>query len=285
MRKIILSVENTCDIQTKQLDKMGVKYISLNLLNETTGEDATDISLLQFYDKIRKGDIFKTSLINEYEFTEYFSGLVKDGDVLHIGFDGAISGTNKCAKDAAEKINALGGNKVYVVDSLTGAGAQAIILKEVYKRMQEGMSFEELIAFAEDFKHRVTLYFTPEDMKTLARSGRCSKILALVGNVLNIKPIICVNDEGKFISRQKVFSRKRAIHRMIELFKENYNFESKYVYILHGDTYAEADYIRDEIMKDDKYKDVEFVVDYLGVIVGAHGGAGNLCICYSTNSR
>ena len=285
MKNIILSAENACDIPLEELDKKGIKHISLKLYNETKGEDANDMSLMQFYDAVKKGDIFKTSLINEYEFEEYFKELVKDGDVLHIGFDGAISGTNKCVKDAAEKVNALGGNKVYVVDTLTGSGAQAIILKEVYNKMKEGKTFEELIEFAEDLKTRVVLHFSPEDLKTLARSGRCSKIVALIGNVLNIKPIIYVNDEGKFVQKQKVFARKRALTRMVELFKENYNFESKYVYILHGDSYSEADYMRDLILKDEKFKDVKFIIDYLGVIVGAHGGAGNMCICYTANKR
>jgi len=285
MNKIVLSVETTCDISKEELEKMGVRHISLTYRSETTGEENLDLSIVDFYDRIRQGETFKTSLINEYEFEEYFKELVKEGDVLHIGFDGTISGTNKCAVDAAEKVNKLSKNKVYVIDTLTGSGGQAIILREALKQVNKGKSIEEIVDYINDFKMRVTLYFSPEDMKTLAKSGRLNKIVALIGGILNIKPIIHVNNNGEFVSKQKVISRKRALQRMVEIFKEKYNFESEYVYILHGDKYADADYIKREIMKDDKYSDVKFIVDYLGVIVGAHGGPGNMCICFTSSER
>ena len=72
---------------------------------------------------------------------------------------------------------------------------------------------------------------------------------------------------------------------MIEQFKENYNFESEYVYVLHGDKIEDADYIVNEIKKDEKFKDVNFIIDLLGVIVGAHGGPGNICLTYTANNR
>lgn len=285
MKKIILSVETTCDIPTEELDRMGVKHIDLHLRNETTGEEEPKHTIKEFYDEIRKGNVFKTSLINEFEFEQYFSSLLKEGDVLHLGFTGGLSGTNKCAMDAAEKLNKTSENKVLVVDTLTGSGAQAIILQEVMKKMNEGLNLEQLKAFADEFKMGITLNFSPEDMKTLAKSGRLNKVLALIGTLLNIKPIIYCNDEGKFSIRQKVLSRKKALLRLVEMFKENYNFKSEYVYILHGDKLEDAEFVKNEILKDEKFKGVKFIVDYLGVIVGAHGGPGNICLCYTSNKR
>ena len=285
MNKIIFSVENTCDIPLEELDKMGVKHISLSYRNETTNEENPNLTLKEFYDAIRKGNAFKTSLINEYEFEEYFKEIVKEGDVLHLGFDSEISGTYKSAKEAAEKINKVSENKVYVVDTLTGSGAQAILLYEVMKKAKEGLKIQDLVDYANDLKMRISLNFTPEDMKTLAKSGRLSKIMALLGTILNIKPIIYVNNEGKFAVRQKVISRKKAMSRLVEMFKENYNKESEYVYILHGDKEEDAMAIKNEILKDERFKDVKIKIEYLGVIVGAHGGPGNLCLCYTANSR
>ncbi len=283
---IILSVEDTCDIPFEKLDKMNVKHISLTYRNETTGDENPNLTLVEFYDQIRKGNVFKTSLINQYEFEEYFRELVKNGDdVLHLAFTGALSGTCKCAMDASEVINKEGKGKVKVVDTLTGSGAQAIILLETIERMQANASLEELANFAEEFKSHVALLFTPEDMKTLSASGRLSKITALLGTILNIKPIIYCNDEGKFSVKQKVMSRKKALQRIVELFKEMYNGQSKHVYILHGDKLVDAEYIKSEIESDPKYKDVEFHVEFLGKIVGAHGGPGNICICFSSEQR
>ena len=96
--------------------------------------------------------------INEFSFKEYFSSLIKDGDVLHLGFDGAISGTCACAKSAAEELNKESKvGKVYVVDTLTGSGGQAIILKEVLKKLGEGKTIEELISFVEDLKTQIRI--------------------------------------------------------------------------------------------------------------------------------
>ena len=285
MGKIIISIETTCDIAPEKLDEMGVKHISLTYRNETTGEESPNLTIKEFYDEIRNGATFKTSLINEYEFEEYFKELVKEGDVLHIGFDGAISGTCGCAKSAAEKINKTCDNKVYVVDTLSGSGGQAILLMETLKKKEEGKTIEELVSFVEDLKTRVSLNFSPEDMKTLAKSGRLNKIVAKIGGILNIKPIIYLNDEGKFHPRQMVVGRKKALNKIIERFKEEYNFESEYVYVLHGDKVEDAEYIINEIKKEEKFNKVNFIIDYLGVIVGAHGGPGNICLTYTANER
>lgn len=285
MKKIILSIETTCDIPVEELKEMGVKHISLTYRNETTGDESPNLTLKEFYDAIRGGATFKTSLINEYEFEEFFGNLVKDGDVIHLGFDGAVSGTCACAKRAAEKVNESSKNKVYVVDTLTGAGGQAIILREVIKKLNEGKGVKELVAFAEDLKTRVSLNFSPEDMKTLAKSGRVNSVVATLGGLLNVKPIIYLNEKGEFHSRQMVVGRKAALRKMVERFKANYNFESEYVYVLHGDKVQDAELIVNEIKKDEKFKDVNCIIDYLGVIVGAHGGPGNICLCYTADNR
>ena len=286
MKKIILSIETTCDIENEELDKMNVKHISLTYRNDTTGEDNLNLTLKEFYDAIRGGATFKTSLINEYEFEEYFKELLKEGDVLHLGFDGSVSGTCGCAKRSAEKLNSESNeNKVYVVDTLTGAGGQAIMLNEVRKKLEEGKSIDELVAFAEDLKTRISLNFSPEDMTTLAKSGRVSSIVAKIGGILKIKPIIYLNDAGDFHVRQKVIGRRNALNKMIEHFKQHYNFESEFVYVSHGDKVEDAEYIVNELKKDEKFAKVNFIINLLGVIVGAHGGPGNICLSYTADIR
>ena len=285
MNKIILSIETTCDISEKELDEMNVKHISLSYNNVTTGEENPKLTLKEFYDAIRNGESFKTSLINEFQFEEYFTDIVKEGDVLHLGFDGSVSGTCGCAKKAAEVVNEKSTNKVYVVDTLTGYDRQAIILHEVIKKINEGKNIKELIEFVEDLKTRISLNFSPEDMKTMAKSGRVSNIVAKIGGVLKVKPIIFLDDEGNFKVRQMVLGLKKSLFKMIEHFKNNYNFESDLVYVLHGDKVEDAEFIVNEIKKDEKFKPVKFIIEYLGVIVGAHGGPGNICMTYTANSR
>ncbi len=286
MKKIIISIETTCDIPVKQLEEMEVKHISLSYRNETTGEENPNLTLKEFYDAMRNGAFFKTSLINEFEFEEYFRKLIEEGDVIHLGFDSAVSGTCACAKNAAEKINAEDNkNKIYVVDTLTGSGGQAIILHEVLKQKEKGKTVQELVDFAEDLKTRVSLNFSPENLKTLAKSGRINSFIAKIGGVLHIKPIIYLNEKGEFKPREKIIGRKKVLLRLVENFKANYNFESDRVYVLHSDKVEDAEFIVNEIKKDSKFKKVNFIIDYLGVIVGAHGGPGNICLTYTSNKK
>ena len=284
MNKIILSTENTCDIPLEKLDQLNVKHISLGL----TGQDGVllrDIKINEFYNRLKAGEMFKTSLVNEFEYQEYFSELIKEGDVLHIALTSGVSGSCACAKNASETLNKRCQNKVYVVDSLSGSGGQAIILQKAMELIEQGLSIEEVVEKIEQFKHSVRLEFSPEDLTTLARGGRCNKIVATIGNILNLKPIIYINKEGSFSVRQKVIGRKKALNRLIELFKENYNHEYKTVYILHGNKVEDAEYIKSKLVEVEEYKDVDFRVEYLGFIVSAHGGVGNMCLTYTSNNR
>ena len=284
MNKIILSVENTCDIPLKQLDDMNIKHISLGL----TGEDGVllrDIDTKEFYQRLRNGEMFKTSLVNEFEYQEYFSELIREGDVLHIALTSGVSGSCLCAKNASETVNKRCQNKVYVVDSLSGSGGQAIILEKAMELIDKGLSVSEVFEEIEKFKHSVRLEFSPEDLTTLARGGRCNKIVATIGNILSLKPIIYINKDGAFSVRQKVIGRKKALNRLVELFKENYNHEYKTVYILHGDHIEDAEYIKSKLDQLEEFKDVEFKIEYLGFTVGAHGGVGNICLSYTSNNR
>jgi len=285
-KNIIISTESTCDIPLEELEKLGVSCIKLNYRNETTGEENPDITLKEFYQKQREGNVFKTSLANTFEFEEYFNGLLEKGDVLHIGLSSGLSANFKSAKDAADNVNALGKkNKVYIVDALTGSLGQALLLFQILDAKKEGKSAKELFELCEELKTLQVTNFVLDDLKTAARSGRFSKVVAFVASVLNLKPILYVNDEGSFSCAKKVLGRKNSLSTLYNMFKEKYDKRYKTVVIMHSDAEADALEIRDKILADSAYKGFEVKVYTLGTVIGSHCGPGVVTMAYSSAKR
>ena len=283
--RVIISVENTCDLPEEMLKDLDVKFIKLNYRNETTGEENPNLTLAEFYQKEKEGNVFKTSLANTFEFEEYFKPLVENGDVVHIGLSSGLSSNFKSVKEAADNLNQKSENHIYVIDSLTGSLGQAFILKEVCKKRDQGASAKEISLFAEDLKMHLVTNFMLEDLKTASRSGRFSKVAAFLASVLNVKPILYVNDVGAFSCAKKVFGRKGALKSLVEIFKEKYDGKYKRVIIMHSDAQKDAEAVKNEILSDPKYKDLEIEIYWLGTVIGSHCGPGVVTLAYSSASR
>lgn len=281
-KKVIISIESTCDLPQEELDNLGVSVIKLNYRNETTEEENPNLTLHEFYNKIREGNVFKTSLANTYEFEEYFKNLLKEGDVVHLGLSSGLSANFKSAFDAAENVNKLGENKVYMVDTLTGSLGQALLLLEVVEKAKEGLSASELKEYAEEMKNKQTTNFLLDDLKTAARSGRFSKVAAFLASVLNLKPVLYVNNEGSFSCAKKVLGRKNALATLLNIFKEKYDGRNKTVIIMHSDCEADANEVKRQILADPKYSDLDIRVYMLGTVIGSHCGTGVVTLAYSS---
>lgn len=285
MENIIITTENTCDLSKQELEKLGVLAVELEYRNQTTGEENPNLSLKEFYDKVRKGNVFKTSAKNASDFEAFFAPLVEKADVLHIGLSTELSSNFYNVKEAAEKLNKTSKHHIYVIDSLNGSLGQAFLINEVCKKRDEGMNAKDLAVFAEQYKMQYMTIFSPDDLKTAAKSGRFSKVSAFLVSVLNIKTVLYVNDVGGFSCLKKTVGRKNALKGMIELFKQKYDHKNKVVYIMHSDKLEDALYIKNEIEKDPDFADVEIRIGDIGVVIGSHCGAGTVAMSYSSPAR
>ena len=215
MNKYIICTDSSCDLSTDEIKKRGLHMLSLCFrfvdLNVEYSNDAMPIN--EFYEKMRGGSIAKTSAVNSESFAVYFEEILKTGyDILYIGFSSGLSTTFNSARIAANQLKkAYPHRKIITVDSLAASAGIALLIDLVIEKKNSGVTIEEAAKYAEDMKLKICHWFTVDDLVYLKRGGRVSPTTAFVGNMLGIKPILHVDNEGHLISVEKVRGRRLSI--------------------------------------------------------------------------
>ena len=231
---------------------------------------------------MRNGKKTGTSMVTVQQAVEYFEPLLKQGkDVLHIAFASALSGTYESMKTASEELSAKYDNKVFIVDSKCACAGEGLLVMLIADYAQTH-SLEESIAYAEEIKNRVVHLFTVDTLKYLATGGRVSKTTAMVGNILKIKPVLCVDDEGRLVAKTKVIGRKASLNKLIEKTVEKFTGESKYVIVSHADCEEDANLVANALSQK---LGVTVEIGNIGYVIGGHSGPGTLAIFFVGKDR
>lgn len=282
----IIATDSTCDIPKQMLREMQVFSCDmLYFVNDVAyGKDDSDqLEFGKFYDAMRSGARTSTSMINEESARIFLTDLLSRGkDVLYLSFASVLSGTYDNFKRVAEELNAVNKQKVYVVDSKCASGGEGLFVTLVNEKRKSGATFDETCRYAEEIRDRVIHYFIVEDLKYLARGGRLSKGSAFFGNLLNIKPVLHVDELGRLVPIKKVVGRKKSVNTLIEKMEERFNKESDIVYITHGDCYDDAKYVADAITE--KFG-IPVKIMPLGYVIGSHSGPGTLALFFTGDTR
>ncbi len=282
MNGYVIFTDSSSDIDSKILAEWGVESLSLTF--RFNGEDKEysngEMDIADFYQKMRKGGVAKTSAINTQSFKDAFENTLKEGrDVLYIAFSGGLSTTVNSAKAAADMLaSEYPDRKVIVVDSLAASAGLGMLVKLAVDEKNSGKSIEEVAAFVEDIRLRMCHWFTVEDLVYLKRGGRVSPTVAFVGNMLGIKPILHVDDEGHLVNVTKVRGRKPSIAALADRYTELADESYGKVYISHGDCLADAEYLASLIEK--KHGVKTEIITYVGSVIGAHSGPGTLALFF-----
>jgi DegV family protein with EDD domain len=272
------------------LNDLGVVYRSLTMVvdgNEINNYLADEkFSFKGFYDRLRNKEHIKTSLLNVEEFTEEFDKILSGGeDVLALLISSGISGTYQAAKIAADDLREkYPERKIIVIDSLAASIGHGLLVYYAAKMQQEGKSIDEVADFI--YKNRLKLVhkFTVDDLFFLKRGGRLSGGVAVIGTILQIKPVLHVDDEGKLVSQAKVNGRKKSINALFDNFKENVvDPENQVLAICHGDCLEDAEYLANKIRKEYNVKDI--IINYCDPVIGAHAGPGVLALFFIGKER
>ena len=238
------------------------------------------------YNKLREGHLIQTSLINSQLFMEHFRKALEEGlDVVYVGLSSGVSGTYNAARMAAEELNEEYPNrKVRVVDSRGAAFGPGLLtlmagdLREAGKTADE--TADALIAATDDLCE----YFTVDDLMFLNRTGRLSGAGALVGTMLNIKPILRGDEEGHIVTFQKFRGRKKAVEMLVKIYAERVvEPENQRVGITHGDCPEEAKALAERICEVAKPK--ELLVCPHEPFTGSHVGPGMLAVYFFGKGR
>ncbi len=288
MSDFVIYTDSACDIKPELLSQWGVPYKALTFrFNDSDTEYSnSDMPEPEFYARMRAGGIAKTAAVNVEGFIEGFEEYLSKGiDLLYLGFSSGLSTTYNSARLAAAQLSErYPDRKIITVDSLSASAGFGLMLYLCLKKKEEGATIEEVAAYAEEIRPQLCHWFTVDDLVYLKRGGRISPTVAVVGNMLGIKPVLHMDDEGHLINITKVRGRKTSIAALAQKYGElALDPGCDTVFISHGDCEADAREL-EGILKEKYGASVE-IITYVGPVIGAHSGPGTLALFFLGKNR
>ena len=239
-----------------------------------------------YYQMLRNKVHVKTSLVS-YERVESAlkAELEKGNDVLYLAFSSALSGSCQVARTCVADISeSYPERKIILVDTLQASMGQGLMVKYAVDKRNEGLSLEETAAWLEDKKQNFVSLFTVDDLFFLKRGGRLSGTVAVVGTILNIKPLLHVSDEGKLVSTGTIRGRAKSVDALINRMGElGVDLENQDIYMVHGDCLEEAEAVAEKIKE--RYKVKSVTINYVDQVISSHSGPGTLAIFFMGSER
>lgn len=240
----------------------------------------------EYYDAVRAGADVKTGLISSGDFEDLFLSILEAGDdILYFSLSKNISGTYNSARLAAEELSEnFPDRKIRLIDALNASLAQGILAIYASEMRAKGMSLEETADILSTYPAKMNGVFTVGDLKYLSRTGRISSSAALVGNLLNIKPILRGNKDGFIVQFKKCRGRKSALNTLVSLVCDNIvNPEEQIIGIAHADSYEDSLYVMEEIRKRVKLRG--FINTSYDYCTGSHVGPDTIALFFMAKDR
>ncbi|PKK40587.1 DegV family protein [Clostridiaceae bacterium JG1575] len=287
----LIVTDTACDLPSRMLQDLKVDVIPLtaHFPDGRVLEDGfKEMSSPEFFNYMRQGNVVTTSQVNMTLFYDKFKAVLEEYDaLLYLGFSSGLSGTYQSsllAKQTLEDEDQRYVGRIFTVDSLAASLGFGLTVLEACRVRDTGASVEALFAYLEEARFHVNHWFTVDDLVYLKRGGRISSMKAAMGTLLNIKPILYVNNEGKLIPISKAKGRKKSIHFLFDMFKQLYEPSmGKNFLICHGDCLEDAQLLKKLIM--DAYDMNEPVIAPVGMVIGSHSGPGTLSLFFLGKPR
>ena len=279
--------DSCCDLPEAMYGELGLTMIPLTL--NFRGQETQDLSegfMKEMYAGLRAGEVATTAAANPDGWTKVIEPALAAGeDALVLAFSSGLSTTYQSAVIAAnELLEKYPERKVNVVDTLCASLGQGLFVWHACKKRDEGMSLEELTAWCEDNKLHLCHWFTVDDLMFLKRGGRVSAATALVGTMLNIKPVMHVDNEGHLIKLGTARGRKASINALVKKMEDtNLPGVNDTVFICHGDCIEDAEYLAQQVK--DKFGVKDVLIYYTGAVIGSHSGPGTLALFHLGEHR
>lgn len=285
MVKYIITTDTTADLPESYLQEKGLYIISLSYtIDGETYDRNCELPVRDFYEKMRNGSMPTTSQVNPDSAKTFFKEIMEqhDADILHIAFSSGLSGTyNSVRLGAKELMEEYPGHRVIVVDSLCASLGQGLLVYKALENQEKGMSLDENAQWTEDNKLRLVHSFTVNDLFHLHRGGRVSRASAILGTMINIKPVLHVDNEGHLVALSRVRGRKKSLIALVDSMERqigSYRDQNDIVFISHGDCEDEARYVTDLIKQ--RFGIKSFLINHVGSAIGAHSGPGTMAVFY-----
>lgn len=285
----VIIIDSCSDLPKKYVEENKVAMMPMTYTfkgKEWTDDFGQSLSYEEFYREVRAGEMSSTSQINVYRYSEEFKKHIKDGkNIICICFSSALSGSYNNAMVAKDMVlEDYPEADISVIDSRCASMGEGLLDYYAIEMLKSGHSKEEIVTWVEANKLKLIHWFTVDDLNHLKRGGRVSGTAAMVGTLLDIKPILQVDDLGRLIPVFKVKGRKKSIRMLAQKLDEQIvNPEEQVIFISHGDCLEEAEHLRDMILEKHKVKDV--IINFVGPVVGTHSGPGTVTLFFLGEKR
>ncbi len=285
----VLLIDSCTDLPRSYVEKNEIPFVSLvcNFKGQEYKDDfGKTLSYKEFYSAVRNGEMPSTSQVNVYVYTEIFRKYAEEGkSVIYLGFSSALSGSLNSALLAKDLVcEEIENADITVIDSKSASLGEGLLAYYANEMLKAGASKDEVVSWLETNKLRMNHWFTVDDLGHLKRGGRLSGAAAFVGTLLDIKPILQVDNEGRLVPVSKIKGRKKSIKTLFEMLQENIESpEEQVIAISHGDCIEDVEYLKEMIQKEYKVKDV--IINEVGPVIGSHAGPGTIALFFMGSKR
>ena len=280
--------ESACDLPEKMLRELGVTVTPLyvTLKGQNLPDTVADAKIKAVYDDLRAGEVASTCAANPEAWRAVIQPVLDAGeDALVIAFSSGLSTTYQSAVIAADELaEEYPDRMIRVVDGLCAALGQGLLVYHTCKMRDSGLDLDALTAWVEENKMHLCHWFTVDDLVYLKRGGRVSAASAMLGTMLNIKPVLHVDDNGKLINMLKVRGRKASIDALVSKMVElGEGWDNDVAFICHADCIDDAEKLKALVQEKTGVKEV--FIGNLGAVIGAHAGPGTLALFFMGSQR
>lgn len=293
MNNYILSTCSTLDKDVEYVQRRCIEYIKFVFL--TDGKENFDdlgqtLSADKFYQMMRDGVDTKTSQPNVDDYKNYFEKFLSEGkDVIHLNLSSGLSGAQTSAKIAKEELQEkYPERKLYVIDSLGASAGMGLLVDKMADLRDEGMSIDDLARWTEENKLKLHHWFFSTDLTFYVKGGRVSKVAGWFGTILNICPLLNMDNNGKLIPRQKIRGKSNVIKEIVKKMEQHadngLNYSEK-CFISHADCYDDARAVADLVEAKFPHLNGKVEISNIGTTIGSHTGPGTVALFFLGNER
>ncbi|MGI6216570.1 MAG: DegV family protein [Coriobacteriales bacterium] len=289
----IISCCSTADMTEEHFKERDIKYVCFHFyLDDVEHPDdlGKSIPYHEFYQKMAEGVMTRTSQPSMGELVDFFESFLKEGkDIIHVSLSSGLSGVYNAACSARESLlKKYPDRKIYVVDSLGASGGYGFLVDAMSRKREAGMGIDELYKWAEENKLKVHHWFFSTDLSYYVRGGRISKASGWFGTMLNICPLLNMDNLGRLIPRFKIRGKKNVIKEIVNKMEECADGGLEYsgrCAITHSDCYEDARAVADLIEERFPNLDGKVDINFVGTTIGSHTGPGTVALYFWGSKR
>lgn len=288
MTEYVICTESTADLPRHYTLDHNLIVIPLcySFQDDVVHSEDESANLKEFYNRMRANELPKTMASNIDTIREKLRPALSAGkDVLFISFSSGLSCSYNNAVLAANMLKEeFPERNILVVDSLSASLGQGFLVDAAVRKKEQGMGLTELKQWVEDNKLHVCHMFTVDDLKYLKNGGRISRTTAILGTLINVKPVLCTDDEGHLIPLLNVHGRKKALATLVDKMAETVgDYQNDHVFISHCDSIEDAQTVGRLVTERFGIRDIMY--GEIGTTIGAHSGPGTIALFYFGRSR